>query len=312
MPSSKVVLACCVATVLSGCEYFGGGSFAKTNAPEDLMRVAVPGWEATGKHSIHQIAISDDSGNERSFFSLAPAHVIKQGENKIALIVAGSPTNRDGDPGAGHSSRAVLGAHWFEKQGDHWLKVAEQPNFAEEGYFGNPGDLRQTDLGDGNTALAVENGSCWQGSCVKGLSLYVLEEKKISQIYGDKIGSDSENATKSCSDLLKLAVGQSMRVSLEDYSTYSVCRQIFGASKILSSKNGPGQLVIEYSGKTTIAKKVPISAESQASYLAYGEAEDAPDEEYLVTVAAIRQKQVYSFRHGRYVLVSGKNPNPDM
>lgn len=307
-----LLLAWCAAGVLTGCDYFGGDSVAKTTAPEDLMRVAVPGWGTTGKHSVRQITTSDDSDKERSFFSLAPALVIKQSDNKTTLIVVGSPTNAEGGPQAGHSSRAVLGAYWFEKQGSHWLKVAEQANFAEEGYFGNPGDLRQADLGNGNTALAVENGSCWQGSCAKWLAIYALGEKKISQIFAGGIGTDSENASRSCSDLLKLAVGQSMRVPLEDYSTYSVCQQITGVSKILPSKKGPGQLVIEYSGKTTSAEKVPTSAETKATYVNDGIEDDAPEEEYLVTVTAVKQKQVFSFRDGRYVLVKGKNPNPDL
>lgn len=306
-----LLLAWCTAA-LSGCEYFGGSSVAKTSAPEELMRAAVPGWEATGKRSIRLIATSGDAAKERSFFSLAPALVIKQSENKITLIVVGSPTNAEGGPEAGHSTQAVLGAYWFEKQGDHWLKVAEQPNFAGEGYFGNPGDLRQTDLGDGNSALAVENGSCWQGSCMKGLTLYALEEKRMSQVFSDGISSNSENATKRCGELLELAVGQSMHLPLEDYSTHRVCSQIAGASKILPSKKGPGQLIIEYSGKTTIAKTVPITAKIKASYINDGITEDAPDEEYLVTVTAIHQKQVYNFRNGRYVLVEGKNPNPSL
>lgn len=306
------LLAWCTAGVLSGCDYFGGDSVARTAAPEDLMRVAIPGWKTTGKHSVRQIATSDDFDKERSFFSLAPALVIKQSDNKITLIVVGSPSNAEGASQAGHSSRAVLGAYWFEKQGFHWLKVAEQANFAEEGYFGNPGDLRQTDLGNGNTALAVENGSCWQGSCAKWLALYALGEKKISQIFAGGIGTDSENASRSCSDLLKLAAGQSMRVPLENYSAYSVCQQITGASKILPSKNGPGQLVIEYSGKTTSPKRVPISAETKATYINDGIEDGAPEEEYLVTMIAVQQKQVFSFRDGRYVLVKGKNPNPNL
>lgn len=276
------------------------------------MRVASPGWEANGKQSVRQIASSDDSDTERSFFALAPALVIKQAEDKITLIIVGSPTDAEGASLAGHSSRAVLGAYWFEKQGAHWLKVAEQPNFGEEGFFGHPGHLRQTDLGNGDAALAVENGSCWQGSCMKWLTLYALGEKKISKVFSDGISSDSENATNGCSDLLKLAVGQSTRVPLDDYSTYSVCRQITGTSKILPSKNGPGQLIIEYIGITTTSRNVPISDETKATYANNGIMEDVPEQEYLVKISAIQQKQVYNFRDGRYVLAKGKNPNPDL
>lgn len=310
---NKVLLfVWCAVSLLPGCDYFGDSAVARSSASEELMRVAVPGWKANGKQSVRQIASSDDSGTEHSFFALTPALVVKKAEGRITLIVVGSPTDAEGGPQAGHSSRAVLGAYWFEKQGAHWMKVAEQPNFGEEGFFGHPGDLRQTDIGNGNVALAVENGSCWQGSCMKWLTLYALGEQKMSKVFVAGISSDSENATSSCSDLLKLEVGQSMRVPLDRYSTYSVCRQITGTSKILQSKNGPGQLIIEYSGKTTTAKNVPISDEMKATYTNDGITEDIPDEEYLVKVLAIRQRQVYNFQDGRYVLSKGKNPNPDL
>lgn len=304
------LLACSALYLLSACDGTDGGSLAKSTAPEELMRVAVPGWAANGKQAVRQIATSADTGTERTFFSLTPALVVKQAEDKITLIVAGSPTNADGGPQAGHSSQAVLGAYWFEKKNSLWRKIAEQPNFAEEGFFGNPGELRPLDIGNGTVALAVENGSCWQGSCMKWLSLYALGDRTISKVFSDGISSDSENATPSCSDLLKLEAGQTMRVPLDDYSAYSTCRQITGTSKILPSKSGPGQLVIEYTGATTVAKEVPISAESKARYLNDGITEDAPEKEYLVTITPIRQRQTYTFRNGGYVLVKGKNPNP--
>ena len=306
----SLLLACGAFFLLSGCDDVGGGSLAKSATPEELMRIAVPGWAANGKQVVRQIATSGDSGAESLFVALTPAFVIKQAENKITLIVTGSPTDADGSPLAGHSSQAVLGAYWFEKQGSHWIKLAEQANFGEEGYFGNPGSLRQVALSNDTVSLAVENGSCWQGSCLKGLTLYALGDKTITKVFSGEISSDTENATASCSDLLKLAIGQSMRVPLENYSTYSGCRQITGTSKILPSDSGPGQLVIEYNGVTTVAKEVPISAESKASYVNDGITEDAPEQEYLVTIAPVRQKQIYSFRNGRYVLVKGKNPNP--
>lgn len=304
------LLVCSALFMLSACDRTNGGSLAQSTAPEELMRVAVPGWAANGKQAVRQIATSDNSGTERSFFSLAPALVVKQAEDKITLIVVGSPTNADGGPQAGHTSRAVLGAYWFEKQKAHWQKVAEQANFGEEGFFGNPGDLRQLDLGNGTLALAVENGSCWQGSCMKWLSLYALGDKTTTKIFSDGISSDSENATASCSDLLKLGAGKTMRVPLDDYSTYTICRQITGTSKVLPSKSGPGQLVIEYNGVTTAAEAVPLSAESKARYINDGNTEDELEKEYLVTITPIRQKQTYSFRNGKYVLVKGKNPNP--
>lgn len=308
----SLLLACGTLFLLSGCDYVGGGSLAKSIAPDDLMRIAVPGWAAKGKQAVRQITSSGGSGSESLFFALTPALVIKQAENKITLVVTGSPTDAEGSPMAGHNSQAVLGAYWFEKQGSHWMKIAEQANFGEEGYFGNPGDLRQVALSNDTVSLAVENGSCWQGSCLNGLTLYALGDKTMTKVFSAEISSDTENATASCSDLLKLAIGQSMRVPLENYSTYSVCRQITGTLKILPSNSGPGQLVIEYNGVTTVSKEVPISAESKATYVNDGITEDAPEHEYLVTIAPVRQKQVYSFRNGRYVLVKGNNPNPSI
>ena len=124
-----------------------------------------------------------EGGTEVSTYALAPSLVLTQAEDKVVLIVAGTPSDDQGVPQAGHASTAALGAYWFEKRGERWFKVAEQPGFAEEGFFGDPGELRQVDLGGGKIALAIENGSCWQGSCGRWLTLYTLEQQQVVKVF---------------------------------------------------------------------------------------------------------------------------------
>lgn len=293
---------------------------ADSKQSADLMQIAFPGWQASGRKSVREIVlppVKTPSGpptpSDVESLLLVPSLVLNLAEDRVVLIVTGIPADAEGNSRAGHSSPAVLGAYWFEKRADRWFKLAEQPAFTAEGFFGDPGMLRQIDMGDGTIGLAVENGSCWQGSCGHFVALYRVGEKQIDPVFGELISSDSEESTNSCADLMKLNVGQKKRVPIEDYSTNYGCYHIDGHWKILPASSGPGQLLVEFTGKQTHARMVPVPAlagKTRQTTKGPRKTGDQPAEEYLVTIDEVRQKQVYNFTDGRYMLVGGKNPNP--
>jgi hypothetical protein len=306
--------------LLAGAANVEAASSAGSSEPAVLMRLAFPGWQPTGAKSVREIALPPEktptgtsNSSERASFSLAPSLLMNLAQDRVVLVVTGALADAKGNSLTSHSSPALLGAYWFEKRGDRWFKVAEQPAFALTGFLGDPGTLRQLDMGGGRIALAVENGSCWQGSCAEFLALYSVGEKKIKRVFRNRVSSNCEEATISCNDLMSLKVGQRKRVPLEDYSTNYGCYHIEGRWDILPTADGPGQLVVEYSGKQTSAKTVPVSpptGKAARAAKAQRRASDAPTEEYMVTITEVRTKQVYSFSNGRYILIEGKNPNP--
>lgn len=309
---SLVIVAASLSGLLTGCEMLEDPASAASDDPVALMRAALPGWQPEGKQSVRLIPPSPplppDSDPANAFYSLAPTLVVKQGDARRVLFVIGKPSDAEGGSLAGHASPGIIGAYWFERRGKKWLKVAAERRFAEEGFFGNPGELRPVDLGNGEAALAVENGSCWQGSCGRWLSLYRIGEGRVSPILGTQLSSDSENASAACASLLALAAGQQKRVSSDEYSIHAGCYRIEGRAKILPATGEPGQLHIEFSGVTTSGRQVAVENKQQPDH-EDGD-EDAPTEEYLVTVAAVQEKETYRFDNGKYRRVSGKNPNP--
>lgn len=326
---SFLALAACALVLLAGCNRADNADTtpsAASDEPMALMQAAFPGWKADGAAAVRSIVSPPGQAPdgkptpaEEDTYKLSPALVIPLAANRVVLIVAGEPADTDGDSRAGHGTPALLGAYWFEKRGERWFKVAEQPDFGHEGFNGDPGELRRQDMGGGTIGLSVENGSCWQGSCGHFLGLYRIGDTHIDNVFNDLLSSDSEGAMESCSDLQKLAAGQHRHLSQEEYSTAFGCYNIDGHWQIQSAPQGqgPGPLVIEFTGKETDAKAVPHqptaktgNPEAKANEEEAGD--DEPEEDYLVTVRTVRQKQTYRFTNGRYQLIQGKNPNPGL
>lgn len=299
---------------LCGCGSSEQEISAASAEPQALMEALMPGWKAMSPTSLQEIALPVEKGKppEVDTYTMEPGTVIKLGGESVVLIAVGVPADNTGVSRAGHATSALLSAYWFNKRGDRWIKVAEQIAFTQEGFSGVAGELKQVDLGGGQTALSVENGSCWQGMCGSWLALYAIGEKQVSKVFGGLMSSDSEGATESCSDLMKLPVGHQTRVPLESYSTNLGCYGIDGQWKIAAEQSGPGRLVIDYKGKQSSGEAVPIQGAAADNAESAGDEEDSPTDEYLVTVSEVRQKQIYRFEAGKYVLESGENPNPGL
>jgi hypothetical protein len=307
-------VVCWLAWLLGGCERVEEAPSAASNEPATLMQLAFPGWKPAGPEAVREIASPAETGKppETGSYALSPGLVLKPETDRVVLVVVGVPADAQGNTQAGHASQAQLGAYWFEKRGARWFKVAEQPEFAQEGFSGNPGELRQVDLGGGKIALAVENGSCWQGSCGKWLALYGVGEEQLSKLFGDLLSSDSEGSTSSCSDLLKPGAGHQQRLALDDYSSNIGCYQIVGRWSIAPAASGPGPLSIDFDGLQSSGEMVPAQKKTAVPPKAEGGDSEEETEEYLVTVSKLQQQQVYNYANGRYVLLKGTNPNPGL
>ena len=330
----RILFTIALAALITGCGLFEDDKSTTSTAPNDLMRIAVPGWEAEGPKSVLEIdtpepaapaqdatsantteASANDSSGSSDTYQVSPGPVIRLADDRLVLIVSGTPADEKGNSIAGHASQGILGAYWFEKRGDRWYKTKEEPGFAMEGFSGNVGKLTSVDLGDHQAALAVENGSCWQGSCGSWLALYSITTEAVTPIYSDLISSDSEGASTVCSDILELKAGGTTRVPMDDY-TAAGCYNITSAWKIVAEKSGPGTLVISFTGKMASEEAAPEEGDAAPASDDEDESANDPDAEeggeYLVTVHAVNEQQTYSFKGNQYVLVKGKNPNPGL
>lgn len=265
------------------------------------MRVALPGWAADGEAAVREITSPPEEGGKEGKaelvvmpYALTPKLVVQLSEQRVALIVEGTPSDEKGVAQAGHPSTALLGAYWFERRGERWYRVAEQAEFAQEGYYGMAGDLRAVDLGEGRQGLAVENGSCWQGACGRWLSLYRIGEQKVERVFDGMLSSGTEGAREHCSDWLKLADDRTQRLTGDSYGSAFECYEIDGNWQVHTA-SAPVELRIEFSGA-----KVDEENEEGGS--------DEPAR--LVTKRRINQRQIFRFENGRFALQSGENPNP--
>lgn len=320
---SFLALAACALVLLAGCNRADNADTtpsAASDEPTTLMQAAFPGWKADGAAAVRSIVSPPGQAPdgkptpaEENTYKLSPALVISLAPHRVVLIVAGEPANADGDSRADHGTPALLGAYWFEKRDERWFKVAEQPDFAQEGFFGNPGKLRRQALGGDAPGLVVENGSCWLGSCGQFLGLYLIGDQRVDKVFGDLLTSSGQGPSD-CRDILKLEPGQLRQVTQEDPAVSFGCYNIEGSWKILPSAQGPGHLVIEFKGKETKAEQLPASPTPPGpdDHDEAGNAITEVDSEYLVTIRPIRQKQTYRFANGRYQLIQGKNPNPGL
>ena len=307
-----------VVLALVGCQRKAAEPFADSVAEAALMRVVFPGWEPdTPTPAKVDWVVSDASGaahDETGWVLVTPALVAETGGDRVVLIVSGRPSDEAGQDASSHASSGNLGAYWFERRAGRWYAAGAQPSFTWTGFSGDVGTLRLVPLGAGRQALAVENGSCWQGQCGQWLSFYEIGADKVSPLLaGDESiasAADVSGATASCEGLLEEKPGARARVALADYSENYGCHGLRGEWEIKPGANGPGELTIRFTGKRTTAERVPLAAPPAAASAPAEEDEEVPTEEYLVTIHPVQETVVYRYRDGLYRLHSGKNPLP--
>lgn len=250
-----------------------------------------------------------------------PRLVVRLSADQVVLIVSGVPVS------AGHASQGALVAYWFERREKNWYLAKKPPQAVSSGFFGEVGDVKLIEPADDLKVLAIENGSCWQGMCGRWLQLFRVDAQGMTDLLAKEqaiqLATDARDATESCEDLLKRDDGAQTRVSADAYSENYGCVDVSAKwyVQVRKDKGGPGDIVLEYSGKQTTAELVPVeqpaaqasapaAMESAPQAAATGGEDEAPDSEYRVTIHDIREKLIYRYQKGQYVHLSGKNPAP--
>ncbi len=313
-PTLRLVCLAAVLAAVSGCDRppeVPAVPAATTTEPNALMAVAFPGWTPEKTH----VAFSEKDGDE-GFLLVSPSLVVTLDGDHVVLMVEGRPADEQGNDMAGHASAGNLGAYWFTRKDGRWTKTAEQPSVAQTGFSGEVGELRRVDLGGGKVAVAVTNGSCWQGQCGQWLSLYELGKGHAEDILGEGVmlHSDALGFSESCNDLAKLEAGAKRHIPLDAYSEAVGCFDVTGEWSIAGEGKGaaPGDLVIRFTGVQTDVEKVPKEKPAAPKKAARNTEpqEDEDNEEYLATVNAVDSVLTYRYEKNHYVKVSGENPAP--
>ena len=298
--------------LLSGCDTKPAESFATSTEPQILMQTLFPGWkkDAATVTQVHwQETDASSTPHETSMWvQVNPALVVPINADRVALIVTGSPSDEKGNDNSSHVSQGNLGAYWFERRSGNWHPAGALPSFTWTGFSGDAGHVSVVQLGAGRQALAIENGSCWQGQCGQWLSLYELGTQSVTPLLEKdesiQLESEDTGATASCSALMEANPGSRHRISQEDYSTAYGCFSVSGKWQIKPGSTQPGDLLIHFTGKQTAAQSVPTATASSTT------PEETPADEYLVTVSAVEGTLNYRFSNGRYRHASGENPAP--
>lgn len=308
--------------------------FATSTEPAALMRVVFPdSKEGAAERAEMPSELGEEPGNagdDSTKADFSAELVVRLSPDQVVLIVSGVPV------AAGHPTHGLLMAYWFERHEKNWLLSKKEPQAVFTGFYGQAGDVKLIEPADDLKVLAVENGSCWQGMCGHWLHLFRVDGQGMTDLLGKEeaiqLGTDADGATTSCEGLMKRGAGTRVRVSTDEYSEAYGCVGVSAKwyVRVRKDKSGPGDIVIEFSGKQTSAELVPIErpavsasapvAESapQATNAAENAHEndssevEAPTEEYLVTVHNIRETLVYRYRNGQYEHLSGKNPAPEL
>lgn len=277
------------------------------DSAEALMQLAFPGWSMRRPGVVRIKAASPDADDQDAapWVKVTPALRIPLAEDRIVLVVAGMPSTDQGLDQAGHASPANLGAYWFRREAGGWRLTTSQPSFAWTGFFGDPGKLHELKLSTRRRAVAVSNGSCWQGQCGEWLSVYEIGDRRVTPLLAGpdapQIASDVSGATESCSALLSAGAG-THRIAAEDYSDSYGCFSVKGEWSLQAGDDAPGDLAIRFSGfQTAHAQAAAEASEPEAS--ASGAARE-------IRVSPVSETLTYRFRNGRYELASGRNPAP--
>lgn len=331
-PFATALGALCLAGVLAlaGCKPTPAPSAATAPVPampleEQLMRAALPGWGPLGVQTQVKFKLEGEQDQPNASYDASAVAVLPDGDDKAVLIVEGQML------GAGHPSPGVLAAYWLERKQGQWVRVAAQDPVDQVGFFGSLGKVKLVDLAPGLKGIAVESGSCWQGSCMTALSVYVPQGQRFGLAHQGGLSESTRGARPGCEEALNAKPGSLLTLRPDEADFGDGCWQIDSQWRVLPrpttpanvsaapDKAIPGDIEIRFTGQQANLLPLPTAPAASAaatSSAAQGTAatrestedEDAPIT-YRVQHQPIREMQVLRFEGGAYKVVSGKNPN---
>lgn len=312
-------LALSASLLLTACERKADDPFAVSAEPQALMQLAFPGWQKDAA-VVTQIRWPEANASgipreESGWVLVQPELVATLSTDRVALIVSGRPSDEKGWDHSSHASSGNLGAYWFERREGKWYAAGKQESFTWTGFSGDVGHVSIVPLDTSRQAIAVENGSCWQGQCGKWLSLYALNTHNISPLLEKnpfiQIESENTGSGQTC-ELLDEEPGSTHSIRMAINFRPMDCFEVIGTWQIKPGNTQPGDLLINFSGKRTTTQPEPVAIDKPAtpSASASETPNDEPTEEYRVTVNVIKNTLTYRFKDGTYRHLSGENPAP--
>ncbi len=301
--------------MLSGLTACGDKPPASPNLDRNnLMQLVFPTWRpADNQHRVSVTAawapegpLGDKESKDPTAVSLdiEPIHVVRLSPARAVMLTAATAVMADGELMDSHASSGLIGAYWFKEEDGKWYPDGRQDEAAWNGFMGNVGEMTIVKLDPAKFGLMVEAGSCWQGYCGNWGNLFALEERQVTSLLEHSIPlfANNEGAVESCSALLNVKPGQVVKRT-EEQESRNTCYRVETKWQFKPRKNGMADLMLNFDGEEERRRVVHV------------EETEEPDgnEAYQVelSVENVTGKQVYRFRNGHYVSVSGKNLVPE-
>lgn len=184
-----------------------GPTGALSDSKEALMREVFDGWGTDRAFSA--LAPTGGADGEEQMMVVNPRLVVKIAADTRLLVVAGSPTDENGQAQRGHAEAGRLLLYTFMPREGRWFAREDGPAVISTGFHGEAGDVQVSKLGTDHLMVSVENGSCWQGYCGRWLELHELAEDGPHPLLESTLmlSSTSVGATAGCGDWLATAPG---------------------------------------------------------------------------------------------------------
>ncbi|HEX8787805.1 MAG TPA: hypothetical protein VF793_16590 [Telluria sp.] len=222
--------------------------------------------------------------------------VLRLDASHLTLVAGMSPVHDDGRPDAAQLAPMALAAYQFELSDGAWRLVNRQGIFAFRGFSGTAA-LRAVALSNRHPGLAVEYGSCWNGSCGTWLALYEVKDGMVRREPAVELALSGVNVDSAADcqhrlqPLIKAHAQDAPAHDDEGPADAHDCYAIEGRWSIETheARDGheePGDLVLHYLGAMSRA--------------------DA----HALAPVAVDQRQVLRYGSGKYRAVAGFDPVP--
>ncbi|WP_156455187.1 hypothetical protein [Janthinobacterium sp. B9-8] len=284
------------------------------------MQLVFPSWKKQNKPQIQALKLDKKDGEIPEYlvettegkepsaylFEMSTEQLIRLDSNRAVLITSASPLDQQGESVSGHLLAGLISAFWFKQVDGRWYADGQQTQLDWIGAFGSIGKSKVVKLSSNQFALGVESGDCFQGACFTDLMLYELGGEKVKSLlkHSIRIAADTMGVRGDCEQILKQPVNKVIRYRHVESAQSSInCVDVKSDWAIKANGKNPGDLLIRFSGFIEEQKTIEKIA-----------AEVGEEESTIVVdsiLSPIKQQQLFRYREGKYLLVSGKNPTPE-
>lgn len=271
-------------------------AFAAAQEPDaaQLMEIVFPGWHDSGEGHEQVVTLEPHKyrwGDGPTRVIVDPQLLVHTGLDAMTLLAGLAPSDQ-GKSNASHVDPMVVSAYHFIRAGTGWRLASRQEGFAFGGGFGKDATLSQVALAAHTQGIALEAQYCNMGTCVRWMQLYVLDKGKVRpEPVADLLLANTDfGLAEDCARRLRPLIHEPP-FGLQGYdifpSDWHDCYSVEGSWSITpSAGTRPGDLTVRFRGAMSRAATDP-----------------GPP-------VAIRQRMVMRYSHGKYQVVSGRNPVP--